>query len=276
MASTPSQSTPQTLEERITNRDSEDSEDSEDQDDHEYIEDSDDSDDNEDNEVQLQPTRPESDFNPAPRDVFIAQYILEGLRLQALPHLPPELSLRILSLAGYEPRIVRHRKATMRYTANDFLQPGGDYSVAALYLTTPPLPRSCRRAAWATIQMRSADQGWASFGGDGTYVNSHTWFEVSILRPLAGGTSLVEGPEHLESTLGQTFCIPEDAGETLQGQGWQMVDSNGRVTWLAHHNSKLTLGVGMFSILLYLPSIWGSCSQKTDCSSRTSRQTFMD
>ncbi|KUI60496.1 hypothetical protein VP1G_07687 [Cytospora mali] len=170
-------------------------------------------------------------YNPTAQDVLVVQLILEGLRLHALPHLPTELALHILSLAAYEPRVVHRRTAAWEFCANDFMGPGLTASVAALYLTTPSLPRSCHHATWITMQMRSADQGWADFGGNGTYHNSHTWFEVSILRPVSA-----EPQERVESTLVETFRNPEDAEQALHEQGWQMVESNGRVTWLVHHN----------------------------------------
>lgn len=177
-------------------------------------------------------------FNPTPLDVYIARRIIEGLRLLAMPHLPTELALMILSLTAYQPRIECHRAETHEYEANDFWEPGPTASVAALYLTTPPLLHGCR-AAWITVQLRAADQGWASFGGGGTYVNSHTWFEVSILRPIAGFVAPIEPQEPLESALSETFRSPEDARQDLRDRGWQTVEHNGSTTWKVHHNSKL-------------------------------------
>lgn len=184
----------------------------------------------------LQLTR--TNFNPTPLDVYIAQRIIEGLPLHAVPHLPTELSLMILSLAAYQPRLGSHERIAKTYKANNFWRPGPTASVAGLYMTTPPLLHGCR-VSWITVQIRAADQGWADFGGEGTYVNSHTWFEVSILRPLEGYTALTEPEEPLESVLNGTFPNPEDAEHDLRERGWQIVRSNGVTTWMVHHNGWL-------------------------------------
>lgn len=205
----------------------------------------------------LQLTR-EGLFNPTPLDVYIARRLLEGLRLAATPpRLPTELALMVLSLAAYQPRVECRRSETNEYRANDFWAPGPTASVAALYLTTPPLLHRGCRAAWVTVQLRAADQGWADAGGHGTYVNSHTWFEVSILRPVAGSAGRVEPQEQpLESgTLGVTFPSPEDAGQALRERGWQIVETDGTTTWKVHHNSELPPTGYSEGVLLSLQSL---------------------
>lgn len=189
-------------------------------------------------------------FNPTRQDVEIASLILMGLRLRAMPgHLPSELALSILAHAGYQPRMMSSRAEELEYHANDFWEPGPQASVAALYLTTQPLPPYFRRASSIALQMRSADQGWATFGGDGTYENSHTWFEACILRPLSSVTASdppnpggVQQP--LEVQMPQTFRSPSDASEELEQQGWRMVNHDGRDTWLVHHNSMMPCHLG--------------------------------
>lgn len=179
-------------------------------------------------------------FNPTRHDVRIAELILMGLRLKAMPgHLPPELALSILAHADYHPRIISSRAEELEYHANDFWEPGPQASVAALYLTTQALPSYFRRASRITLQMRSADQGWATFGGDGTYDNSHTWFEACILRPLAN-TTASEPPgvqQPLEVQMTETFRSPGDANQELEQQGWFIVNRDGKDTWMVHHNS---------------------------------------
>ncbi|KAF3765306.1 hypothetical protein M406DRAFT_355861 [Cryphonectria parasitica EP155] len=185
--------------------------------------------------MSLQLTR--TDFNPTFQDVLIAKSILRGLRLPVFPHqLPEELALLILSFAAYQTRITDRRVEVLQYEANDFWEPGPIASVAGLYLTTQPLPAACHHVSWITIQMRAADQGWASFGGDGTYENSHTWFEVSILHPVADHTAEVVVEEPLELALAHTFRSPTDARQELRERGWAIVERDGRSSWKVHHN----------------------------------------
>lgn len=190
-------------------------------------------------------------FNPTRQDIQIAVRILMGLRFGAIAadRLPPELALSILAHAEYKPRTVSTRAEELEYHANDFWEPGPQASVAALYLTTQEaLPPCFRRASSITLQMRSADQGWATFGGDGTYDNSHTWFEVCILRPLPGAVEPVPlghgGDEDqqrpLEVQMPQSFRSPGDANQELEQLGWQMVNHNGSNTWMVHHNSMVS------------------------------------
>lgn len=185
-------------------------------------------------------------FNPTRLDVDIALGILMGLRLPANPggrpdKLPRELVLPILAYAEYMPRTVNSRVQGLEYHANDFPQA----SVAALCLTTQALPQSFRRGSSITLQMRSADQGWATFGGHGTYNNSHTWFEVCILRPLPGAAAPVPSglggaqQQPLELQMPQTFQSPGHANQVLQQLGWDIVNHEGRNTWMVHHNSMI-------------------------------------
>ncbi|KAI3399711.1 hypothetical protein diail_5778, partial [Diaporthe ilicicola] len=206
-------------------------------------------------------------FNPTRQDVQIAGLILMGLQLKATPgrlppgRLPPELALSILAHAVYQPRITSSRAEEIEYRANDFWQPGPQASVAALYLTTKALPPYFRRASRVTLQMRSADQGWATFGGDGTYDNSHTWFEACILRPVPGGGGAIAAAaaspvpvgwalqwHPLEMQLPQTFRNPGYAKPALEHMGWYMVDHNGRDTWMVHHNITASRDLGNYRV----------------------------
>lgn len=191
-------------------------------------------------------------FNPTRQDVQVAAQILMGLRLprrstttttSATPdRLPAELALSILSHAGYNPRITSARADEAEYRANDFWQPGPRASVAALYLTTTPqLPKNLKRVRGVTVQMRGADQGWATFGGEGTYENSHTWFEVCVLRPVGGGQGQQQQqgqqqPLEAQAQVSRTFRTPGDARGELEQLGWEIVGYGGRDTWLVHHN----------------------------------------
>lgn len=185
-------------------------------------------------------------FNPTRQDVQIAALILMGLRLKPMPgHLPSEMALSILAHAGYQPRIMSSRVEELEYDADNFWDPVPQASVAALYLTTQPLPPYFRRASYITLQMRGAEQGWATFGGDRTYGNSHAWFEACILRPLPSATASApsisgEAQEPLEVQISQTFRSPSDANQELEQQGWRMVNHEGRDTWMVHHNSMVS------------------------------------
>lgn len=177
-----------------------------------------------------------------------------GLRLRASQgRLPAELALSILEYAEYNPRIVSSRYQERLYYAGNFWEPGPQglqTSVAALYLTTShALPSCFRRASSITLQMCSADQRWASSGGNGTHDNSHSWFEVCILRRLPGAADPVPpGPggdeqqqRPLELQMPQWFRSPGDADQELEQLGWQMVNHNGSNTWMVHHNSMVDI-----------------------------------
>lgn len=227
------------------------------------------------------PLAPRTDFNPTPTDILIARLILRGLRLRALPRLPEEVALEILALAAYRHRVVRHRVAAREYRADDFWRPGPTAHVAGLYLTTDPLPargRAATRATRVTVQVRSADQGWADNGGHGTYHNSHTWFEACVLRPvvrrddddvMAGvvpATDEGEDDGRLESVVTTTFRSPEDARQELRERGWDIVERNGRSTWLVHHNRML---------LSDTPPCWLSCTRRANASQSLLALSFM-
>lgn len=98
--------------------------------------------------------------------------------------------------------------------------------------------------------MRSAGQCFATYGGGGTYGNSHTWFEVCILRRLPGAADPVPpGPGGdelqlqlpLELQVSLSFRSPGDANQELAQLGWEMVDHNGSNTWMVHHNSMVDI-----------------------------------
>jgi hypothetical protein len=180
------------------------------------------------------------DFNPTSMDVVVVRRILQGMRLPGDKYLPPELTREVLKLADYFPRLECRRKEPMRYVANDFWAPGPTADVAGIYLTSSPIPRPNKELGETTIrtkritfQMKSADQGWATFGGGGTYNNSHTWFEASILSPLNDS----ETPGSLEAgSIRRTFKTPTHAQETLREHGWGFVQYKGRDSWRVHNN----------------------------------------
>lgn len=85
------------------------------------------------------------------------------------------------------------------------------------------------------FKIRSRDQGWADAGGHGTYNNSHTWFEASILKR-------VEQSDHqlpLEDSNGMplTFGSVMNARESLLRYGWdfKFVDGD-KCVWKVHNN----------------------------------------
>ncbi|KAI0103375.1 hypothetical protein GGR51DRAFT_254810 [Nemania sp. FL0031] len=182
------------------------------------------------NHGHLQLTRP--GFNPTVNDVIIARCILSGLRI-GRQLIPIEIALEILAFASYHPCQSSIKQVEATYEANEFWRPGPEASVAGLYLTLTSLaiPPTVARPKAITFQMKAADQGWADFGGEGTYENSHTWYEASILRQQSENTSVAA----LTSPDMENFRTPEDAREHLRSRGWDMVEGNGTVVWRVHN-----------------------------------------
>ncbi|KAI0445168.1 hypothetical protein F4803DRAFT_192940 [Xylaria telfairii] len=185
----------------------------------------------------LEPTR--TGFNPTVNDVVEVRRMFtdEGIGDRRV-RVPMEIALMILPLAEYHPRQTSVTQAEAIYRADEFWRPGPHASIIGLYLTvaTLPVPDTVARAKSITFQMKAADQGWATWGGDGTYDNSHTWYEASILRPRSAASTVAALTD---------ACIPNfpDVGEArdhLQNQnqnhGWDMVESNGTVVWKVHNN----------------------------------------
>ncbi|KAM3074940.1 hypothetical protein ACMFMG_008346 [Clarireedia jacksonii] len=92
------------------------------------------------------------------------------------------------------------------------------------------------KAKYITFEMTSHDQGWATFGGNGTYNNSHTWFEASILRPT------LDPPNGgMNWDLKENYASTEDARDVIRN-GWDFVEYNvgeeGRIqtVWKVHNN----------------------------------------
>ena len=219
-------------------------------------------------------TRPE--FNPTPADAIIARHLLHGLRIRQRLlsiNLPWELALHIADLADYNPRIASRRVASASFPAKYHgpENPWSDeanHAVAGPYLVSPPLPippspspetspetetetrgfKPRIRAKWVAFQIKSADQGWATWGGEGTYENSHTWFEVSILRPrqVSGDVSNVGNVAHGAGHVGdmridlrvRDRASIADYKETMNDLGWDFVKNGNseEVGWLVHHN----------------------------------------
>lgn len=107
-------------------------------------------------------------------------------------------------------------------------------SVAGLYLLSPPLPPQTSEVKWVVFQFCGADQGWASFGGDGTYKNSHTWYEASILRPIIRRGKNKSKP--IKAEMFPSMRNPQDFQEVLGKHGWELVAYQGKYVWMIHHN----------------------------------------
>ncbi|KAI1190670.1 hypothetical protein F5B17DRAFT_427335 [Nemania serpens] len=155
-------------------------------------------------------------FNPTVDDVQNVRLILITLRVRNQT-VPMEIALMILSFASYHPRQSNIKKSKAIYRADEFWRPGPEASIAGLYLTVATLPLSddVARAQSITFQMKAADQGWADNGGEGTYHNSHTWFEASILRPESEAS---------------TAAALEDINMG------NFLENNGTVVWRVHNN----------------------------------------
>ena len=184
---------------------------------------------------------PPTGYTPTPEAVFVVQGILTQFA-------PPELGLYILSLADYRPRVCARRHEAVTYEANDFWRPGPEAFVAGLYLRTPALRSGIPvRASAITFQLRASDQGWADFGGHGTYRNSHTWFEASILRRRPGhhgDTGNDDETLDSDETLRRPFNTIEKAEERFAELGWDLVrrddegvgDGSAKTSWFVHTN----------------------------------------
>ncbi|KAL1635006.1 hypothetical protein SLS58_010457 [Diplodia intermedia] len=184
----------------------------------------------------LPPSRP---YNPTLTDIHHARLILQHIPLHSGATLPPELALSIVSL-GYRPRLAKTKAQRATYRANSFWRPGPRASVAGLYLSTAPIPHPDAGLGIVKVVPRrvvfrtwAADQGWADFGGDGTFGNSHAWFEASVLRPVGRG----DADAAVENVAPGLWEEPGRAREALVGWGWDFVEGEGgRVVWKVCNN----------------------------------------
>jgi len=132
-------------------------------------------------------------------DVYKAHYLLT-----TRVGLPAEISLQILDQAAYHLRFTATRCDKQIYThhrltddAEPYISLGIPGPCARRVQDTLSLGRYLREL---TLITRSRDQGWSSFPADhGTYKNSWTWFNVSILRSPATTGSITE-PNYLIET----------------------------------------------------------------------------
>ncbi|KAI1382643.1 uncharacterized protein F4822DRAFT_101581 [Hypoxylon trugodes] len=152
---------------------------------------------------------------------------------------PAELAIYMVSL-GLRPWLVKRRDHPRRYAAN-FSRPGADASIAGLYLSTQCIPTTVERTIVPrriVFQTRSADRGWATYSSDGTFNNSHTWFEASILRPFLQNDGGNGQGVALEDAFGRnTWWEPIDAREALREKGWDFVEAeDGCVMWRVCNN----------------------------------------
>ncbi|PHH89926.1 hypothetical protein CDD83_4933 [Cordyceps sp. RAO-2017] len=168
-----------------------------------------------------------STFHPTPQTAF-------GVRELLAHRLPPELAIPIVTL-GYSPWLVKRRVEEQSYRADDFSSPS-DPSVAGLYLSTEPIPLGIGKVIPQRVifQTRAADQGWATFGGDGTFHNSHTWFEASILQPSSDRVEdevRAAALEH-DGDLSEPWEDAGSATQALRDKGWEFVrGQDGQITW---------------------------------------------
>jgi len=192
------------------------------------------------------------DFNPTPADAIVTRYILHGLRPRRINiNIPFELALYIANLADYNPRIMCRRTVPMEYKSKyhgtqTIWTDESSHGIAGLYLVSPSLPKPPEGSGFkvriksAAFQMRSADQGWATWGGEGTYRNSHTWFEVSVLRPRTISDRVLSSSGVRVDADGVTEFNGKvkiaDYRETLNALGWDFVMNGEEAGWLVHHN----------------------------------------
>jgi hypothetical protein len=119
-----------------------------------------------------------------------------------------------------------------------------------IYLVTPMLPPDFRRARSLTLQVCSDDLiDWLQFGAsigrpDGPYDHRHTWFEMRIIRPIrekgtphCGGVVRLPTRTRVEET---PYGVVDSRGERKLWSQWQVINHNGVVPWVIHHNRALT------------------------------------
>lgn len=151
----------------------------------------------------------------------------------------PELARPIMS-HGCNPWLANRRDEERQYRT----KPTGrgtfnDYSIAGLYLTTEIIPTQMRNIIPQRIifQTQAADQGWADNGGHGTFVNSHTWFEASILRPWSADGEDNGNKELPEGGQPDKWWDVTRAREDMRSRGWDFVEGEGgRLTWRVCNN----------------------------------------
>ncbi|XXH02625.1 hypothetical protein Hte_009004 [Hypoxylon texense] len=181
-------------------------------------------------------------FHATATDVDEVRSVLEN------KNLPPEFALRIVSLT-YHPWLAKRRVHEGKYhvSRSSNSKPTSDGShITGLYLSSDPIPDNGRRADPQRIifQTRAAGQGRADAGGDGTFQNSHTWFEASILRPFSQETGGNSQSVALEDALPDpwqtavTMSLDDDSPrKDLRRMGWDFVEAeDGRITWKVCHN----------------------------------------
>ncbi|KAJ8089244.1 hypothetical protein PM082_014492 [Marasmius tenuissimus] len=164
--------------------------------------------------------------------------------LQARLKLPPELVSVVISIAQYYARVMVHRRESVTFRANHYDPEINDPAIAGLYVMSPPIPLpdvgsgEKFRIKSVTFRMRASDQGWASFGGDGTYHNSHTWFEASILWPTVHSEADSSLLQDLWSDGRQsTYTKALGARHMLLDNGLQFRSAgDNKVVWKVHNN----------------------------------------
>lgn len=167
-------------------------------------------------------------FHQTPQESLEARRALER-------KVPAELAGLAVDF-GYNPWVVKRNDELCKFATQNRRIPT-DPSVTGWYLCTDPLPTSYTKIIPQRIifQTRAADQGWATFGGDGTFENSHTWFEASIIRPMSPSTPA--GPEGLEDCKHGRWTDVEDARMAINACGWDFAhDPDGRVSWKVCNN----------------------------------------
>ncbi|KAF2018294.1 hypothetical protein BU24DRAFT_421275 [Aaosphaeria arxii CBS 175.79] len=152
-------------------------------------------------------------YTPDYDDVRAARTILQSLKL------PTELVLDILDRARYWPCahfVTRNRKSVK----------SGMNIVSEICFEGPVFPPSVlesfqgekvklKEISWYIM---SKDQGWTSEGTEGTF-QTHSWTDVSILRPLGDSRDPCLSAVELARTFGEVTELMD----ILSPRGWTMV-----------------------------------------------------
>ncbi|KAI8961367.1 hypothetical protein F5Y11DRAFT_326356 [Daldinia sp. FL1419] len=171
-------------------------------------------------------------FQPTLKDAEEVRSILEH-------KVPPELAIQIVSL-GYNPWVVKRKFHEQEYLP-DYSKPDAEHYVAGLYLTSECVPDDGRNVVPRRVifQTSAAYEGYTASHGKDSFLNSHTRFDASILRPLYPKTDGKDRDSPLEDVFRETWWDPESAAEALRERGWCFVAAeDGRIEWSVCNNSE--------------------------------------
>ncbi|KAF9263062.1 kinase-like protein [Marasmius fiardii PR-910] len=141
-------------------------------------------------------------------------------------------------------KVLRHRKKFTFHTNDHFDEVHREWSVAGLYMTIIVPHGQIKSVAF---KMVSRDQGWSDLGGEGTYHDSHTWFEASILQRV--GRSDLHLPLVHANGKPVTFGRVFEARPFFLQHGWDFKFADGdKYAWRVHNNITALKSFRQYSV----------------------------